>query len=145
MSAFALGLDLGGTKILAGLVDETGIVHHEWRLATPVEGGGEAIMQGLIDAVATIRAQLSSSQAAGLVGIGVSTAGHVDHVSGKVLYCTGNLPGWSGMDVSERLQAACGLPVTVDNDANVVFLSDVEQLLNENGSDVKVALGLLKV
>ena len=118
MSAFALGLDLGGTKILAGLVDETGIVHHEWRLATPVEGGGEAIMQGLIDAVATIRGQLSASQAAGLVGIGVSTAGHVDHVQGKVLYCTGNVPGWSGMPVAERLEAACGLGVTVDNDAN---------------------------
>ena len=118
MPAYALGLDLGGTKILAGLVDETGLVHHEWRLSTPVDGGGEAIMQGLIEAVAKIRSQLSPAESASLVGIGVSTAGHVDHVSGQVLYCTGNLPGWSGMQVAERLEAACGLPVCVDNDAN---------------------------
>ncbi|HEY9900624.1 MAG TPA: ROK family protein [Pantanalinema sp.] len=116
--AYALGLDLGGTKILAGLVDGDGRVHAEWRLPTPTEGGGAAILAALVEGVGTLKAELSSEQRARLIGVGVSSAGQVNHATGVVEYCTPNLPGWSGTPVVEALERAQGIRACADNDAN---------------------------
>ncbi len=125
----ALGLDLGGTKVLAGLVDETGKVLRTWRFPTPAEGGGPAIMQALELAASEAIASLEPEQRDSLVGIGVSSAGHIDAQTGKVLYCTPNLPGWSGMAIAENLRAAFSshfpeLVVVADNDGNAATFGE---------------------
>lgn len=119
----ALGLDLGGTKVLAGLVDEFGQVLRTWRMPTPANAGGDAIMQALEEAAADAIGSLPPEEHERLVGIGVSSAGHIDHQSGRVIYCTPNLPGWSGMPIAENLLRSHGsllpgLVVVADNDGN---------------------------
>ena len=119
--ALALGLDLGGTKVLAGLVRSDGSVLRTWRFPTPALSGGSAIMQALVDASQEAVASLPPSERAALRGIGVSSAGHIDHRTGAVVYCTPNLPGWSGMPIAANLRAAfpdLSLTVVADNDGN---------------------------
>lgn len=115
---YALGLDLGGTKIFAGLVDGEGRIREQWRIPTPSQSGGPAILRALVDAVGTIRHNLSEADRERLLGVGVSSAGHVNHRTGVVEYCTPNLPGWSGTHVTEAITAAHGLPACADNDGN---------------------------
>lgn len=125
----ALGLDLGGTKVLAGLVDETGAVLRTWRTSTPAGGGGEAIMKALEEAAADAIGTLPPEERERLVGIGVSSAGHIDHRTGKVIYCTPNLPGWSGMPIADNLRRSHGsllpgLVVVADNDGNAATFGE---------------------
>ncbi|HEY9857110.1 MAG TPA: ROK family protein [Stenomitos sp.] len=118
VDSYALGLDLGGTKIFAGLVDGAGNVLNQWRISTPTGGGGPAILKALVEAVGTITGNLSSEERDRLVGVGVSSAGHINHQTGVVEYCTPNLPGWSGTHVTEAITAAHRLPAVADNDGN---------------------------
>lgn len=118
VDSYALGLDLGGTKIFAGLVDGTGHVRQQWRIATPAGEGGPAILRSLVEAVGTITSNLSAEERDRLVGVGVSSAGHIDHQTGIVNYCTPNLPGWGGTHITEAITAAHRLPAVADNDGN---------------------------
>jgi len=115
---YALGLDLGGTKIFAGLVDRAGNVRQSWRIPTPVDEGGPAILRALVEAVGTIRSNLSERERDRLVGVGVSSAGHINHRTGVVEYCTPNLPGWRGIRITEAIESAHRLPACADNDGN---------------------------
>ena len=125
----ALGLDLGGTKVLAGLVSETGSVLRTWRFPTPAEGGGEAIMQALKTAAQEAIASLEPEERDQLLGIGVSSAGHIDAKTGTVIYCTPNLRGWSGMAIAGNLRAGFAthfpdLVVVADNDGNAATFGE---------------------
>lgn len=125
----AFGLDLGGTKVLAGLVTETGSVLRTWRFPTPAGAGGEAIMQALEHAAQEAFTSLDPEEQEAFVGIGVSSAGHIDAKTGTVLYCTPNLPGWSGMPIANRLKAAftglfSDLVVVADNDGNAATFGE---------------------
>jgi predicted NBD/HSP70 family sugar kinase len=54
----------------------------------------------------------------------VATAGWVDPASGVVVYATENLPGWTGTRIAAELEAATGLPVAVENDANALAVAE---------------------
>ncbi len=125
----ALGLDLGGTKVLAGLVDEKGTVLRTWRFPTPAGAGGAAIMQALEVAAQEAIASLEPHERDAVLGIGVSSAGHIDAKTGKVIYCTPNLPGWSGMAIADNLRTTFAahfpdLVVVADNDGNAATFGE---------------------
>jgi glucokinase len=110
------GIDLGGTKIQAVIVDEVQNVLGSARRATPTEGGpvdvaGE-MATALIDA-----AKAAEIDPASLVGVGVGSPGTIE--DGKVTSAR-NLPGWEGtFDLAGTLEAALGAPVAVGNDVQV--------------------------
>lgn len=111
----AVGLDVGGTKILGGLVEEgTGRVLVEERFPTPSNGGAAGIIESMIAAVSA----LASSPAGAPIAVGVSSAGHVDWETGDIVDGTPNIPGWAGTPLGARLQSATGLDVCCDNDGN---------------------------
>jgi glucokinase len=116
MAALALGVDIGGTKILTALVDAEGRVLREWRTPTDAARGGPAVMAAVEAALEACLAELPAEQQP--AGIGVSAAGQVDPTAGQIVWASPNIPGWAGTPVKARLEAALGLPVTVDNDAN---------------------------
>jgi glucokinase len=107
----AVGIDVGGTKLAAGLVASDGTVLARARLETPV-GEGDAI----VSLIGRVVADLSAGQVAGSVPVGVGAAGIVDR-KGVVRYAP-NI-GWRDFPLRQQVAALIGGPVVVENDANV--------------------------
>ena len=119
-AAVVASLDIGGTKIAAGLVDRAGTVLARVRTDTPAAGGADAVLRAASDLVAA----LVEDERRRVVALGVGSAGVIDPVSGIVTSATDALPGWAGTDLRGRLTAASGLPVTVRNDVHVHALGE---------------------
>jgi glucokinase len=112
-SQHVIGVDLGGTKILAGVVDREGHVLERREVPTPT-ASQEELLAGLDAAVARL---LSDSVAA--IGCGIPSV--LDRTTGRSLGSV-NIP-LEGVSLGERL-APLGLPVGVENDANAATLAE---------------------
>jgi glucokinase len=110
-----IGLDVGGTKIAAGLVDDHGTVLARARHATPSRDANASVTV-MADLVRYLAAQAKSKGLPEPEAIGVGAAALVD-VSRRVVLFTANL-GWQDVPLAELLEKASGLPVVVENDAN---------------------------
>lgn len=120
----ALGIDIGGTNIKSGVVTAEGQVLSSLTVPTEAGEGGDAILAKLLPLVEQAAATAAEAGAA-LGGIGVGTAGQVNKRSGRIAGATGNLPGWAGIALAGRLgEASGGLPVTVDNDVNMIAVGE---------------------
>jgi len=107
MPRFAVVADLGGTKIAAARVDDTGRITHTVRAATPSAGG-----VAVVDAIANLLGQLPREAAC---AVGVDVPG-LAHPSGVVW--APNIPGWRRMPLAAMLSERLKLPVVVDSDRN---------------------------
>ncbi len=113
------GIDLGGTKIQAVVLDAEHAVVGQARLPTPRDGGGPAAV-----AQSMVRAMTEATQGAGLDladldGVGVGAPGAVDSATG-VVERSPNIPGWEGaFPLGATLSDAFGVPVAVGNDVDV--------------------------
>ena len=122
MSKTYLGVDIGGTAVKLGLVDDTGRVLRRAERSVSFDGYKTPIL----DTVQTaIRDFLGSHDVPKLEGIGVSATGQIDSRRGVVAGTCGNFPGWIGVAIKGTLERAFGLPVTVANDANCMLLGEV--------------------
>ena len=117
-----IGIDLGGTRTKFGLVADDGTLIASSTVPTRTNGGGSTLQ--LLQEVA--RDALERARGMGLSPscLGVATPGWVDTAEGRVLFASGNLPGWSGADVASGLHTATGLPVWVENDANALAVAE---------------------
>jgi glucokinase len=111
MAGIALGIDIGGTKLAAGLVAADGSVLGRARATTPA-GDAEAI----VEACADVAQELVREAALGHVAVGVGAAGMID-LDGVVRYAP-NI-AWADFPLRDRLAARLWEPVVVHNDANV--------------------------
>jgi glucokinase len=114
--ALAIGVDVGGTKILAGVVDEQGRVLQRAMGDTPHRSLEPSVVE---DAVAHAVAELRERYDVAAVGVGA--AGFVD-LGGTVLFSP-HL-SWRREPLTAALERRIGLPVAVDNDANVTALAE---------------------
>jgi glucokinase len=114
-----IAVDLGGTKILAGVVARDGSVGETVEVHTPT-----ASEQAVLDALVSTIDQLDH---AGAVAIGVGVPANIDRRTGTVLRAT-NLP-FDHVDLHSQLAARFDRPVGVQNDANVAATSRHERLL----------------
>jgi glucokinase len=112
-----IGLDIGGTKILGVVTDGSGTIVAEERHESP-DG-----FEDILDASATITKTLRDRTSVEVSAIGVGIAGLVD--CDGVLRYGPNLPGVVDAPVRDALSARTGLPVVVDNDANVAGWGEV--------------------
>ncbi|TYB41872.1 ROK family protein [Actinomadura chibensis] len=112
-------LDIGGTKIAAGLVDGAGTVRRRARVPTP-GGGGAAVL-------AAAARLLDGLGGADVRALGVGAPGVVDPASGRVVSATGVLPGWAGTPVRRILADRTGLPVTVVNDVRAMAVGEARR------------------
>ncbi len=108
---FLIGVDVGGTKVLAGEVAPDGRVV---RTATRRTPGRRASVATLEDALTS--AVLDVADGRTPEGIGLAAAGFVDAAGERVMFAP-HLP-WAGDDVRRRLTKRWGAPVALDNDAN---------------------------
>ena len=108
--SLTIGIDVGGTKVLGGVVDESGKVLTTARKDTPRQGGS-ALTQTIADVAKELLAQHSVSS------VGVSAAGFVSS-DRKTMLATPNIADWNGVDLDNQLTTLIGLPVVIENDAN---------------------------
>ena len=122
MSRFALGVDIGGTKIAVGAIDEGGAVQARRTVATDVEAGFDAGLARLARAIDETMAEAGVDPSA-LAGIGLGCPGPFDEASGRIenFY---TLPGWEGNDIVSPLVARFGTPVRLVNDADAALLGE---------------------
>ena len=121
-SKMVIGVDLGGTHLRTALVDVSGRILRRRRTTADIAFGAEHTTRKLI---AECRAQLEAARELDgrVVGIGLGVAGKVDHQRGWVVFSP-NLPAIRDYPLGPELQAALGLPVLVENDANVYGIGE---------------------
>ncbi|WP_310529481.1 ROK family protein [Nocardioides sp.] len=112
-----VGVDVGGTKVLAGVVDVMGHVGRTARRATPGRRVDIAQVEDALEA-----AVLEAADGFPIAGVGVAAAGFVDAAADRVMFAP-HLP-WQGQNVRERLSERWGVPVVLDNDANCAAVAE---------------------
>lgn len=123
----AVGVDLGGTKIAAAVVDEHGRIHGRAQGATPAREGPAAVLAAVAAVVRAACADAGLPE--GPLGVGIGTAGIVDSGTGRVLSSTETFAGWVGTDLVAGLREAPGwalgnVPVVVHNDVDAHALGE---------------------
>jgi glucokinase len=119
------GIDLGGTKIQAVVVDSKYNVVGQSRRPTPTKGGPEDVAEQMSEAVKEA-AQWAGTEPNALRSAGVGSPGDVKTETGTVSQAR-NLPGWEGsFDLGPWLSKALGTPVSVGNDVGVAVLAEVK-------------------
>jgi glucokinase len=113
-----VGIDVGGTKVAAAIVDGVTVVE---RVERPTD---TASAEGLLDEVAAV-----AREVAGLAGVepraaGVGIPSQIDAASGTALASV-NIP-WAGVPVRDELGRRLGVPVFIDNDANCAALAEAQ-------------------
>jgi glucokinase len=117
------GIDLGGTKIEAIVVDADNQVLGQARRPTPTEGGPEGVAKQLAE-VMTEAATVAKLEMSALKGVGVGSPGSVDEAAGTVTQAR-NLPGWNGtFELANALGDTLGTPVKLGNDVQVAIRAE---------------------
>lgn len=126
---YSIGLDIGGTKIAAGLVDEKGILYHQLKLPSKTEDK-ESMFEQVVRVVDTVLADFEGDKE-DILGIGVGLPGKVDRENGIAIF-QNNLP-WTNFPLKERLgERYPEMTIKIDNDVAVAaygeyFLNQIER------------------
>ncbi len=122
MNDVVIGIDLGGTKIMAAAVDADGRILSRVFQLTPGEKGPTAVLDCMASAAAQA-AERAGLALADAKAIGIGSPGPLDPDEGVVIF-TPNLPGWRDVPMKRHIQGATGRPVFMDNDCNVATLAE---------------------
>jgi glucokinase len=105
-----IGIDVGGTKVLGGVVNASGEILTTARRDTPREGG-----RALTQTIADVANELLSAYP--VESIGVSAAGFISSDRQTIL-ATPNIAGWNGVNLDKELTQILGKRIVLENDAN---------------------------
>jgi glucokinase len=121
-----VGVDLGGTKIEALVVDGERDVLGRARRPTPTEGGAKAIVAAIAEAVTDAAAD-AGTKVADLSGVGVGSPGAVDEAAGTVGHTSNLAGGWTDpFPFAAELGALVGKPVRIANDVEAAAGAEIE-------------------
>jgi glucokinase len=115
--AEVLAVDVGGTKLAAGIVDDTGRLVARASVPTPSGPGADA--EALFSALASL---VDSVRTGDERACGVGSGGPMSR--GGETVSPLNIPGWRAFPLRSRLEALTGLATTVDNDAKALALGE---------------------
>ena len=110
-----LGIDLGGTAIKCGLVED-GTLLHTRQAPTPLREGYRAVLEAIVKAVKQLPEEPGASEA------GLAVPGLIDPGEGRVLYS--NNFGWENRPIARDLSELLGMPVRIANDAQTAALGE---------------------
>lgn len=111
-----IAMDVGGTAVKYAVVDQRGGISQQGSMETRAQEGGEALMARMLS-------QMDRMKGEDILGVAVSTAGHVSCDHASVVYAS-NLPGWTGMPIARRVRQHTGHPCIVENDVNAAALGE---------------------
>lgn len=116
----AIGVDLGGTIVRAGAVDAGGRLLSLREVPIQAERGPETGLRTIQDLIGQVYA---GSGAGSLEGIGIGCTGPLDSLRGTI-HNPYTLPTWENVPITDWMQAAFHVPVTLENDADVAALGE---------------------
>jgi len=123
MAEYWIGVDIGGTNIVCGAVNDEGRLLAMLKRPTPVDQGSDAVM----DRVAVmVQEMLRANQLDihSVAGAGIGTPGHVDPIAGKVLQAS-NL-NWRDVPIAAGLSSRLEIPVFADNDVRMYVYGEAK-------------------
>jgi glucokinase len=112
-------VDIGGTKIAVGLVDDRGRVLAHIETPTSAELGYKCALERIAD----LLRQVSHQAEEPITGIGIGSTGPVDPFTG-VIGDVNFLPGWQGSNIVQDLSRLFGIKVAMENDADAAALGE---------------------
>jgi glucokinase len=119
-SKVVLGVDIGGTKIAAGLVNSDGKILYSVRKKMTAK---KSAREGLLAVKQAVDEVLSKTSKYQPTAIGISVPGWVDSAEGVLLKAT-NLPCWKNFPLAKQVEDLYHLPTHLSNDANAAALAE---------------------
>ncbi|MBX3012549.1 MAG: ROK family protein [Caldilineaceae bacterium] len=127
MSVPVCVMDIGGTKLAAGVMLADNTIHYRHELPTLAHEGADAVLQRLIALGTQVLATYQQAHpAAPVAAIGVASGGQIEPTTGQVVHATDNIPGWTGLPLGAQLAAHFQRPTFVENDANCFALAEAQ-------------------
>jgi glucokinase len=122
MKPFAIGIDVGGTKIAAGLVNHTGQILHRAASRAHAEAEPAVVIEEIVQVYRALVTK-SGVSPADIEAVGLGFPGNTNGPAGIVLVCS-NLPAWDHVPLRDIVSARLGLPVLLDNDTNLCAVGE---------------------
>ena len=119
----ALGIDLGGTKILTAVVNDQGKILSRDHSVTPAKKGTEAVFQSILESAGRALNQ-AGIPAAGLSAIGIGAPGISNPETG-ILFTSPNLPGWHDVPIRDIIERELSTKAFLINDANAAAVGEL--------------------
>lgn len=110
-----LAFDVGGTEIKYALCDENFNLTEKKSVPTNAHEGGKRIIERVVEIAGTFE---------NIDRIGISTAGQVDSINGRIIYATDSIPGYTGTEIKAIVEAETGIPTAVENDVNSAAIGE---------------------
>jgi glucokinase len=137
---YAIGVDIGGTKVQFAAVNREGMIIHRHLVPTEAMLGPQQLMDKVLAGIDLMASALPAGN--GIAGIGIGSAGQIDFRTGCVAFAGDTLPGWTGMPIKRYVEEQFLKPIYVDNDVNVIAVAEkVYGAGREFDSFVCIALG----
>lgn len=118
---YYVGIDIGGTFIKGGVVDDLGNIIVESKVPTGAESGDKAVAKNIAELTRSL-VKDAGLELSDIFGIGMGVPGMIDSSRGEVVY-SNNLR-WEHFMISEEVEKLTGLKVKIANDANVAALGE---------------------
>lgn len=118
----SIGVDIGGTKVAAGIVNHKGEICRQTKGPMSTNGTAAEGLKAVLDAIHRVL-DGDSSLTKAIRGIGICSPGPLDPHAGVVINPP-NLPCWRNFPLAEEVSQIYGVPVKVDNDANAAALAE---------------------
>lgn len=129
-----IGIDLGGTKINACLINEKGEIIQRSAVETEAKKGRDVVLNN-------IKKSIEALDYNDALAIGIGTPGFIDAKNGIVTF-SGNIEGWTGLNLKNAVEEFVDIPVFVENDANIALLAEKWIGAGKNYKDiVMITLG----
>ena len=114
--AYFIGLDLGGTNLKAGMLDENADILCKFSVPTEASEGPDHVIDVMTDA-ARRTLEESGIDKKDVAAIGIGAPGTLSHKNG-IVYRTPNMPKWKDVMLRRIMRERMGIPVNLENDAN---------------------------
>lgn len=113
-----VSMDIGGTAIKYGLIDENGEIVESGQTETQAQKGGPEILKKALGIVEEYKKNHV------IDGVCISTAGMVDTKKGEIFYAAPLIPNYAGTRFKETMERQFGIPCEVENDVNCAGLAE---------------------
>lgn len=111
-----LAIDIGGTAIKYGVVNEDFTIESSFEVPTEASLGGPHLMNKIMTFVGEFADRVDC--------VGISTAGQVNSELGKIIFASENIPNYTGIEIKKTIQKKFNLPVKVENDVNAAATAE---------------------